>query len=50
MTSFTTILTDFAVTQTDSPLFVGALMLTFVGIGAIVASFVMATREQKAKR
>ena len=49
MDSFTTVLTSFAAT-TDSPLFVGALTLTFVGIGTIIASFVMATRQHNIKK
>jgi|GEM_PF-6646412 len=35
---------------TDSPLFIGALTLTFVGVGAIIASFFMASRQHKVQK
>lgn len=50
MINLTTVISSFAATQADSPLFIGALTLTFIGIGTIVASFVAATRQRQIKK
>lgn len=50
MNTLPTITSVFGAMGTDSPLFVGALTLTFVGIGAIAVSFVMAIRQGDAKK
>lgn len=50
MNVLTTVTSNFAAITADSPLFVGALALTFVGIGAIAASCVMAIRQNNAHK
>ena len=50
MNSITSVISGFAATQTDSPLFVGALTLTLVGVGTIIASFVMASRHRTVQK
>ncbi|HKX24170.1 MAG TPA: hypothetical protein VJM46_02950 [Candidatus Saccharimonadales bacterium] len=49
MVNLTTVISTFGATQADSPLFVGALTLTFIGVGTIVASFVAANRQHAKK-
>lgn len=49
MVNLTTVISAFGITQADSPLFIGALTLTFIGLGTIVASFVAANRHQAKK-
>ena len=50
MVNLTTVISMFGATQADSPLFVGALALTFIGLGTIVASFVAANRQRQVKK
>lgn len=50
MNILTTVISGFAATPSDSPLFIGALTLTFVGVGTVVASFVMAVRQHDAQK
>jgi uncharacterized integral membrane protein len=50
MVNLTTVILTFGATQADSPLFVGALTLTFIGLGTIVASFVAANRQRQVKK